>query len=180
MLIHNEEYQKIIYRYYAVEIPRSDLNYDKTEQSKNYWEKVEQCSNDMARFDRLKEKVASVLEVNVLELKVGLSYVAEFYLPQRIGPGKLEACVFIISGITNLFSVYLRSEITRLNTLSGIQSQEERDIINQVSELIKEIYPEYEPFPMDLYHTRVPGVAANLRYNDYATYYECLLIDHIY
>ncbi|MFC6101515.1 hypothetical protein [Olivibacter domesticus] len=26
----------------------------------------------------------------------------------------------------------------------------------------------------------VPGVFANLRYNDYATYYECLLTDYLY
>jgi hypothetical protein len=180
MLIHNEAYQKIIYGYYAVEMYRSDLKYGETEQSKNYWKKMDELRGNTGQFEKLLEKIESIQKTTVLERSTDLSYVAEFYLPKPIGPLKVEACVIVISGIVELFSVYLRSDVRRTTTLSGIRSKEEFDFINHISELVKQDYPGYEPFPMDLFHTRVPGVDSSLRFNDYATYFECLMTEHVH
>jgi hypothetical protein len=180
MLKHNKPFQEIIYRYYPVEISSSDLKYGETEQAQNRWNKIEQLRDDTAKFHKLLDKLKLQVNPTAMERAIQLSYVGEFSLPRRIGYVKLETCVFIISGIVNLFTVYLRSDFTRQNTIEGVHSQEELDIVNCVSKVIKEVYPDYEPFPMDFFHTRVPGVDASLRYNDYATYFECLMSENIY
>lgn len=178
--MHNQKYLETIYKYFAQDINRGDEKYQQTPESKNYFRKVEENRKDTVLFDRLQENIATERNANVLVRNIDINYVAQFYLPEKIGYQKFEACVFVVSGITNLFSVYLLSDITKATTLEGIRSNEELEIINTVSTQIQLVYKDYEPFDMDFYNTRVPGVFANLRYNDYATYYECLLTDHLY
>jgi hypothetical protein len=179
MIRHNQKYLDAIYKFYPKDIYPGNKEYLDSPEYAALLDLQELCLKNTERFDTLRENIAKERKVNVME-RANYSHIAHFYLPEKIGYAKLESCTIIISEMLNVFSVYLKSEIRNMTTLEGIRSKEEFEMINSVTEHVTSIYPEYEPFDMDFYNTRVPGVMANPRYNDYATYYECLISDHIY
>ena len=179
MIKHINAYQKIIYKYYPVDICRGELSYREAKQTQNRLKKIQQCRNNTAQFERLLERIKSQVNPKAYELTINQSYVGKFWLSSNIGCGKFDSCIFIISGMVNLFSVYLCSSLTHENTLAGIDSRAEIEIINQVSHFIKEVYPAYKPFPMELFHARSPGLDAKCQYNDQATYFKCLMAEDI-
>ena len=180
MIRHNQKYLDTIYKFYPKNIYPGNKEYLDSPEYAALLDLQELCLTDSERFDTLRKNIAKERNVNVMERNINFAHIAQFYLPEKIGYSKLETCTIIVSGMAKVFSVYIRSEITRITTLEGIRSKEEFDVINSITEYIIRIYPEYESFDMDFYNTKVPGVMANLRYNDYATYYECLLTHHIY
>lgn len=177
MLRHNQKYLDIIYKFYKKDLDPGDNEYLYSSEYKAYLALQEQCREDTKRFDQLLEEIGKDLDVDILPRFISTSYVALFYMVEGIGFAKYKRCIIIISGMTNVFSVYLGNDNRSETTLMAIRSREELDLINRVTEHVKKIYPEYEPFDMNYYYTRVPGVHAMHRYNDYATYYECLLAD---
>jgi|GEM_PF-1472735 len=179
MLRHNQKYLDIIYKYYSKDIHPGGEEYLYSPEYKAYLALQEQCREDTGRFDRLLEEIGKDLDVDVLPRFISTSYVAMFYMTERIGFAKYERCIIIISGMLNVFSVYLGNDNKSETTLMAIRSREELDLVNRVTGHVMKIYPEYEPFDMNYYYTRVPGIYATHRYNDYATYYERLLADWV-
>lgn len=179
MIRHNEKYLDTIYKYYPKDLDPGDQEYQESAEYIAFLKLKERCASDTGLFDNLCRVIAEERKVNVAE-RINFSYIAQFYLLERIGYAKLDSCTFIISGMEKVYSVYLRSDLTKVTTLEGIRSQGELDLINDIIKHINRIYPDYVPFDMDFYHTRVPGIMSSGRYNDQSTYFECLLSNTIY
>ncbi|WP_130855642.1 hypothetical protein [Olivibacter jilunii] len=179
MIRHNEKYLDTIYKYYPKDLNPGDQEYLESAEYIAFLKLKERCASNTGLFDNLCKVIAAERNVNVTE-RIDFSYIAQFYLPERIGYAKLDSCNVIISGMEKVFSVYLRSDLTKVTTLEGIRSKGELDLINGIIKHINRIYPDYVPFDMNFYHTRVPGIMASGRYNDLSTYFECLMVAQLY
>lgn len=182
MLKHNEEFLDIIYKYYPKDIFPSDPLYIETPEylaRLSLQKELIGQTDKIDKFNKLKDEIGKDQGALVDDRSLSggdLCYQGVFWLEQPIGMYKVNRCAFNISAIVDLYSVYMTNG--SYYTLNGLMALEEITLYKHISKFIEQSYPELSVFPMDLFHTRVPNVLSRKRYNDYATYYECLVTDH--
>jgi hypothetical protein len=180
-----EEYLEIIYLHYPKNIYVSDLAYATTVENIRFWELVNVSRQNSQEFEGLSEFVGKRYNSYVMNRSLcglfDLSYKLVFAIPKNYGIENYTQCVLNIGVLAKYYSIYLTQNYDRgQNSLKiGAEKINEKEIISQLEDYIEGFYPGYKPFPMEYYHETVPRVYSSKRPLENATYFECLMTDHI-
>lgn len=179
------QYLDLIYQYYPKDVPVSDPKYVYTEEITRHFKKANQAGANNDLFLQLTNDIEKEFNIPVCDWSLrGLfdfSYTGIFPIPEKWQIKNYTRCVYSISILARYYCVYLtQSYESGINTLEkDIYTAEEHLFINQVTNVIKNHYPEFEPIPNNAFYEEVPGVYSDRRFDKLATFFDCLITDRL-
>lgn len=179
-----EHLLNIIYYYYPQNMYPSDLKYSYTPEITRFYERQESMQKEHDIFKKLCADLEKSIGLSTLDYSFAgdCCRKAFSYIPKSYGITRFDQCVVSMSGMVNLYSIYLTKYYPDANhtTLEHtLIDEDKRKLIDDIVNIVKKYYPNFEPFPMEYYAKEVPLIFALQRYNELATYYECLMTAHI-
>jgi hypothetical protein len=187
-----EEYLDLIYKYYPKDIHTSDLKYPYTPENVLQWKLIEDVLKNEKEnnyFEDMSETLAKSLNCIAHEdfsFRGGISDLSRtcmLYLPNNPYHEEYPCCVINVSIIVKYYSIYFTKFTgAPINTLKrGNLSPVQKSLVdNKISRIIKTYYNGYQPFPMKYFNEPVLHVYSAKNYDEYATYFECLITDSLY
>jgi|GEM_PF-1508782 len=181
------EHLPLIYSLYPVNISPSDLNYSNTREISNFFQVAAGAEENEGIFKEMSLAIYNDLKcVNMMDFSLrgifDLCRKVVLALPLDAINEEFPFCMVNISVIAKYYCIYftkLRGQ--PVHTLNSPVSQHQQDMIeNQIVPIIKKFYPDYVEFPMQYFDEKVPGIHSSSKFNEYATYFECLVTKDIY
>lgn len=179
-----EQYLDTIYRYFPQDKSPSDLDYSYTQEIKRFFELGEKLKREHGNFERL----CAVLEKRLGMRNTDYSFIGDncrtvmAAIPASYGISRFPLVVINVSGMVDYYSTYLTKQVSfsQITTLEDETLDEnEQKLVNDLANIVNEFYLNFKPFPMEYYAKEVPLIFSSKRYNELATYYECLMTTHI-
>ena len=182
-----KDYLDIIYELYPKDIYASDLNYPYTPENIKQWELIETSRKNNQYFEDMTTMLAKQLNCEghqdfSLRGIFDLSRKAILFLPKNSHTVDYPCCVIDVSIVSNYYCIYFTKFTgVPINTLKqGSVNEAQIAFDDHISRIIKMHYPGYEPFPMEYFNEPVPYVFSAVNYDQYATYFECLITTDIF
>ena len=181
-----KEYLDLIYSLFPVNIYPSDIKSPYTKEILNQWELIDRARGDESTFKEMSNTIYQELNcVNSMDFSLrgifDLCRKVILFLPIDNRNEEFPYCVVNISVVAKYYCVYFTKFYgTPVHTLNRPISKHQQDMIDHhIVPIIKKYYPGYEEFPMEYFNEKVPNVYSSINFDEYATYFECLLTDDI-
>jgi hypothetical protein len=184
------EFTDIVYRYYPKDIYVSDPRYPSTPENVRQWNLIEDArknKEDNTHYENMITELNHYLNCSSYEdfsLRgaFDLCRKSVLHLPKNLHHIDYPYCVICISIVTKFYYIYFTKFAgTPINTLHNDPITEiQRSLINNlISRIIKNHYKDYQIFPNELIDEHVPNIYSSKNYDQFATYFECLMTDDV-
>jgi len=181
-----EEYLNIIYEYYPRDVFVSDLAYSDTPERTRFFELLEKLKASNQTFKEMCKSLSDGLKTSTLDYSFAGQdpcSTAIFHIPSIYHVARFQQCVVNISGLVKYYCIYMTNPSPRDNTFAKkIEDEDQLAFLRNVNSYIEEYYPDYKPFPEDWINKNVEHVyslSVLKDYDNYATYFECLMSSNI-